>query len=132
MDSRWYNSLSKRKKQSLHSMCAGFAFFAILFTATKIFGQSLCPIKNIFGIRCFGCGLTRGFMSILKFDFAAACQYNVMSIPLFFAILLYVVLSFADLLFDKNLICRIEKQLCKKYMYIIYMLILIVAFVYNK
>ena len=132
MVSRWYRSLSERKKQSLHSLCAGFAFFAVLFLVTEIFGKSLCPIKAIFGIRCFGCGLTRGFISVIKLDFAKACEYNIMSLPLFFAIFLYVVLSVTDLTLKKNLVERLEMQLCKKYMYVVYVLILIMASIINN
>lgn len=61
----------------------GSVLFAILAVLTKYFDVSLCPIKNIFGISCFGCGMTRGFISILHFDFKAAFEYNVLSIPLF-------------------------------------------------
>lgn len=94
--------------------------------------MSLCPIKNFFGVSCFGCGMTRGFISILNFDFKTAFEYNVLSIPLFFGIAIYVLLSLIDIIFDKNYIYIIETQLAKKYMYLIYTIILIIATVLNN
>jgi len=38
--------------------------------------ENLCLIKNIFGVECPGCGMTRAFLSILHFDFDAAIAYN--------------------------------------------------------
>lgn len=38
--------------------------------------ENLCLIKNIFGVECPGCGMTRAFLSILHLDFEAAIAYN--------------------------------------------------------
>lgn len=38
-----------------------------------------CPIKFVTGISCLGCGMTRAWLSVLKFDFAAAFHFH----PLF-------------------------------------------------
>ena len=81
-------------------------------------------MKNIFGISCFGCGMTRGFISILHFDFKAAFEYNVMSVPLFVMIVLYAAFSLADVIFNRDYIMIIERQLSKKYMYLLYAAIL--------
>ncbi|MBR7131918.1 MAG: DUF2752 domain-containing protein [Clostridia bacterium] len=134
MDSHWYKTekQNNRKRHTLHSLSVGFVFFVILFILTKIFSISLCPIKAIFGISCFGCGMTRGFISILYLDFKAAFEYNVLSIPLFVGIALFSIFSLLDFFFDKNFIYIIEKQLAKKYMYLIYFLILVIATVFNN
>ena len=124
MDSLWFK---KRKRQTLHSLGVGFAFFAILYILTRIFASSLCPLKNVFGISCLGCGMTRGFISILHLDFKAAYAYNVLSIPLFAGIIIYSSCFFIDIIFNKNLVLKIETQLAKKYMYLLYALILIAA-----
>ena len=84
------------------------------------------------GISCFGCGMTRGFISILNLDFKTAFKYNVLSIPLFVGIALYSIYSLIDILFDKNYIYIIEKQLSKKYMYLVYIVILIIATILNN
>lgn len=127
-----YKQLSNRKRHTLYSVGVGFVFFAVLFFLTKIFSVSLCPIKNIFGISCFGCGMTRGFISILNLDFKTAFEYNVLSIPLFVSIALYCVFSLIDFFLDKNYVYFIEKQLAKKYMYLIYIIILIMATILNN
>ncbi len=127
-----YKKLSNKKRHTLHSLGVGFVFFAILFFLTKIFSASLCPIKIIFGISCFGCGMTRGFISILNLDFKAAFEYNVLSIPLFVSITLYFIFSLIDFFCNKNYVDTIEEQLSKKYMYLVYIIILIVATVLNN
>lgn len=38
--------------------------------------HSICLFKNIFGIECYGCGMTRAILSSLHFDFDNAYQYN--------------------------------------------------------
>ena len=94
--------------------------------------MSLCPIQSIFNVSCFGCGLTRGFIAILHFDFCKATEYNVLSIPLFISVFMYVLFSFTDIIFDKNYIEAIESQLLKKYMYVLYVGILIIAYIFNN
>ena len=134
MDSHWYKAknINIRKRHTLHSIGVGFVFFAILFLLTKVFSLSLCPIKNIFGISCFGCGMTRGFIAILNLDFKAAFKYNVLSIPLFIGIAIYCIFSLIDFFFNKNYVCIFEKQLAKKYMYLVYIIILAIATVLNN
>ena len=55
---------------------AGFAVY--LFLSRAIFMG--CPIKNMFGIPCAGCGMTRAIISALQLDFVSALQFH----PLFF------------------------------------------------
>lgn len=73
-----------------------------------------------------------GFTAILKLDFKSAYDYNVMSIPLFIGIAFYGVFTLTDIAFNKNIIYQIEKQLAKKYMYIIYAIILTIATLLNN
>lgn len=136
MGSRWFKIKKNndiRKIHTVHSLCAGCVFFGVLFILTKIFPQvSLCPFKNFFGISCFGCGMTRGFISVLNFDFKSALKYNVLSVPLFICTALYFAFAAADIVFGKNYIYSIEKQLAKKYMFPIYFMILILSAVLNN
>lgn len=48
--------------------------------------HSICLIKNIFGVECYGCGITRAIISGIQLDFTKAIEYNKMVIivlPLF-------------------------------------------------
>ena len=44
-------------------------------------GESICLIKKLFGVECYGCGTVRALFSLLHFDFAAAWHYNPLSYP---------------------------------------------------
>jgi hypothetical protein len=52
-------------------------------------GLTFCLIKNIFGIECYGCGITRSIFSILYLDFGSAYDYNKL-VFLVFPILVYL------------------------------------------
>jgi hypothetical protein len=48
--------------------------------------HTICLIKNIFGVECFGCGITKAIVSFVQLDFIRAIEYNNMVIivlPLF-------------------------------------------------
>jgi len=51
--------------------------------------HTVCLFKNIFGIECWGCGITRAVISAVQFDFKAAFHYNKMII-IVFPLLVYV------------------------------------------
>lgn len=122
MDIRWYKLQKniKKRRYSLRPLGVGIIFFAFLYLLTEIFNASLCPIYNIFGIKCFGCGMTRGLIAILKLNFAEALKYNVLSVPVFFCVGIYCLISVADVIFDSNITERIEKILGKWYMLPVY------------
>ncbi len=127
-----FKNIKKEKRQRVLSLTVGFVFFALLYIITKTFQISICPIKNIFGISCFGCGLTRGFVSILELKFLDALKYNVLSIPLFICILIYAVLCGVDIVFDKNCVKILERYLSRWYMYIVYTVIVIISYIVNS
>ena len=63
--------------------------------------HSICLIKNIFGIECFGCGITRAIIAGVQLDFTKAMEYNKMVIvvlPLF----IYEWIKNLKLIFNKN------------------------------
>ncbi len=126
MDNRWYKIKNKLKEKRYSLYCFGTwsIFFTVLYILTKIFNSSLCPIKNLFGISCFGCGMTRAFICVLELDLISAFQYNALAIPLFFAIFLYIIIFCIDILFNKKIIKKIDTLLSKKFMYVIYVLLL--------
>lgn len=134
MVNRWYNITYSLKQHKYHifSILEGAALFALLYFFTKIFNTSLCPLYNIFGKKCPGCGMTRAFISILRFDFISALHYNLLSIPLFIGIVTYCLFLLIDAIFDKNFVLYTEKILSKRYMYIIYFAALILSTAINN
>lgn len=55
-----------------------FVFFVFLGNF-PLDGLRICPFERFFGVLCPGCGTTRAFTLILKFDFIEALRLN----PLF-------------------------------------------------
>jgi hypothetical protein len=51
--------------------------------------HSVCIIKNIFDIECYGCGITRAVLYGLHFDIQKAINYNKM-VVIVFPILIYI------------------------------------------
>ena len=116
MDILWYKikHTTRRKKETLRSVAVGFLLFCLLYVLTKIFPVSFCLVKRLFGVSCFGCGMTRAFVAIVEFDFIKAIHYNLFSIPLFVGIFIYCIFVFVDIIFGKSFIEKIEKFLTKK------------------
>lgn len=114
----------KRKRYPLYQLGTGVVFFAVLYIYTKISDRPLCLSENLFGISCFGCGLTRGFIAMLSLDFVAATEYNLLSVPLFFGIAVYAVLLIVDILFGSDYNKKMETLLAKKWMFVVYGLLL--------
>ena len=82
----------KRKKE-----IGIFVFFLILIFVYFLFDPSQnpyflkCPLKEVTGYDCAGCGVQRAFYELLHFRFSKAFQYNplfVLAIP--FVLLLFV------------------------------------------
>jgi len=38
--------------------------------------QSVCLFKNLFGIECYGCGITKAIIASVQLDFIRAFNYN--------------------------------------------------------
>lgn len=48
--------------------------------------HTICLIKNIFGIECPGCGITRAIISAVQLDIVKALEYNkivILVLPIF-------------------------------------------------
>ena len=39
-------------------------------------GHTLCLVQNLFGVECWGCGMTRALYSVAHLDFAEAWEFN--------------------------------------------------------
>lgn len=58
----------------------------------SILKYRICIFYHIFGIPCPGCGLTRSFGLISKLEFRESLKYNLLGIPIFSGILMYIIL----------------------------------------
>lgn len=63
----------------------------LLFVAVLAYFHVPCMFKTLFGIPCFGCGMTRAYLSLLHLDLAAAFSYHPMfwSVPILYLYVLY-------------------------------------------
>jgi hypothetical protein len=88
----------------LKLLCIGQIFFfacvliflSIIPTGFIEHGPTICVFKNLLGVECPGCGMTRAFSCILHGDPVAAISYNrlvVVVFPLFCFILLKDIVS---------------------------------------
>lgn len=89
-----------------------------------------CFFRNIFGIRCPGCGLTRAFLSIFNLDFMSAFKYNIISIPLFIFIIIVNILIVYDIIFNKNKVYKFLNKLSNYYI-VILIIFIITMFINN-
>ena len=49
---------------------------AYLWPSTPGGGVTVCPFRRIFGLSCFGCGMTRGWTAMLHGDWYASVTYH--------------------------------------------------------
>jgi hypothetical protein len=84
--------------------------FYLLFLPADFFndGAVVCPSKRFLDIECLGCGLTRGIMHLMHFQFEAAWQYNMLSFPVFIALCI-LWLHIVGLYFDRDIFPGLKK-----------------------
>ena len=52
-------------------------FLLFMVSLDRLEGQhSICLFKNLFGIECYGCGITKAVVAAVQLDFIRAFQYN--------------------------------------------------------
>jgi len=81
-----------------------YAVFLLTFALiplSLIEEHSFCLIRLFTGMKCAGCGVTRGFCAFMHFDFARAAAYNPVFAYAVFPISIFLMLE--DTVF---LICR--------------------------
>ena len=79
------------KIKNLSEKLISLSMIAIL-VAVMYWLKIPCLFKLIFGIPCFGCGITRAYLSLLKLDLVAAFRFN----PMFWSVLILVLLYLFD------------------------------------
>lgn len=83
-----------------------------------------CLFKSITNIPCPGCGLTRAFLAIMKFDFLSALKYNLVSIPIFIILITINIYLIIDILKNTNLTLNFFNKILTKSKLIIILLII--------
>lgn len=91
--------------------------FGISFVVIVISGiiDFTCIFKNLFGICCPGCGLTRSFIAILQLDFYSAFNYNILGIPLFIFGIVTCISLIIDIINNNNRTINFILRFFKKY-----------------
>ena len=84
-----------------------------------------CLFKTLFNIPCPGCGMTRAFLEIFKFNFSKAFYYNILSIPLFIFLIYSFALIVYDVIHKKNIFFTKTNKLFNKYWILIVILLII-------
>lgn len=68
-----------------------------------------CIFQTVTGISCLACGMTRAFLALFRLDFLEAIYQNILSIPLFFFLIIGIFMLCKD--FIKNEFSFIPKVL---------------------
>jgi hypothetical protein len=71
---------------------AAGSFVVAWFNPVKAGFFPVCPLFQLTGLHCPGCGLTRGFHALFHGDFIGAIDYNIL-IPLYVLFFGYLTLS---------------------------------------
>ena len=66
--------------------------------------HTICLFKNIFGLDCYGCGITRAVLSALHLNFKDAINYNIM-VVIVLPLLIYIWIKITMLLYNKSSTC---------------------------
>lgn len=76
--------------------------------------------------------MSRAFVSILQLDLYSAVKHNVLSIPIFFGIVVYVILLTVDIVFNKAWVNKMRAQMMKRYMFAVYLAVFILGLIINR
>ena len=107
-----------------------FIFFILSIFFVLILFDAPCIFKLLFNMPCPGCGLTRAFKQILKFNFAKAMYYNILSIPLLVFFIWWIILFIKDIINKENKSLDTIINFFSKY-YIIIIILLIISEIVN-
>lgn len=105
------------------------SLFLYLVITDKI--TSVCLFKNLFGIRCPGCGLTRSFKAILNFDLMQAFHYNFLGPILFILCIIFTIFLIKDAILNEDKALKFIFKILTKYYFLILVIIFITMIINN-
>lgn len=85
-----------------------------------------CVIKDVFGIPCPGCGMSRAFECIFSFNVIGSFSYNILAFPLFLFSVFFVFILIYDCIMNKDLFFKWLFGFLDKY-YLVFIILLIVS-----
>ena len=108
-------------------------FSIIIFVSIAISSKIklFCVFKKYLNINCPGCGLTRAFKSILSFDLITATKYNVLSIPLFICMIIFIFSIIKDIVLNKETTIVFLNNIFKRH-YVILLIIIFITMIINN
>lgn len=83
--------------------CLGLGMIVLAEMAVRAGGSSkwierlsvsgpICPLKQMAGLQCSFCGMTRAFLCLLGGEYERAMGFNVLSLPIFFGMIGWLLL----------------------------------------
>lgn len=108
-------------------------FSIIVFVSIAISSKInlVCIFKKYLNINCPGCGLTRAFRSILSFDLITATKYNILSIPLFICMIIFIFSIIKDIILGKETTIMYLNNIFKRH-YITLLIIIFITMIINN
>lgn len=92
-----------------------------------------CLFKQVTGISCPSCGMTRAFHCILNLDIIGAFHYNILSIPLFAFISISIIIMTYEIIANRfEYIPKLLNILSNKIVLIIILLFFFISFIINN
>ena len=107
--------------------------FGTLFGLIAISGTIKldCIFKKLFNISCPGCGLTRSFRALLRFDIISSFKYNIFGPILFIIIIIGIIFLIKDIIKNEDKTIKYTYKILSKYYYIV-IICLITSMIINN
>ena len=90
-----------------------------------------CIFKKLFNISCPGCGLTRSFRALLRFNIILAFKYNVLGPVLFITVIVGIIFLIKDIIKNEDKTVKWTYKLLSNYYYIV-IICLITSMIINN